>query len=152
MKMSTPNACHVIGDGCHSLDRLSCQAIHNGPIRLRRHIIIPFNKLSNDFVVHISHFVDHILDQGVHHGHPNDDECRGHHNLHVSLLRRGQRGCQCDDLASHGPQRQQAFHGWLEIQQEQILAQQQTNAIHDAENNKADIMEQLECSFDGRLN
>jgi hypothetical protein len=62
MKMSGPHACHVVGHGHHLLDRLSRQAIHHGPIHLGRNIAIPFDELSNDFLVHIGHFIDDVLD------------------------------------------------------------------------------------------
>ncbi len=86
MKMGSPDARHVIGDRCHTFDRLSCQAIYDCPIRLGRNIAIPFDKLSNDFIVDINHFIDDIPNQRAHRGHPDDRERRGHHDLKVSLL------------------------------------------------------------------
>ncbi len=115
MRMSGPHACHVVGHGRHLLNRLSRQAIHHGPIRLGRNVTIPFDELSNDFLIHIRHFVDDILDQGAHRGHLDDGESRGHHDLEVRLLRRGHGGHQHNELASHGPQWQQAFHDGSEI-------------------------------------
>jgi hypothetical protein len=64
---------------------------------------LSFDELLNDFIIHINHFIDNIPDQGVHCGHSKDVEYREHHNFKVRLLRRGQRGYQCDELASHGP-------------------------------------------------
>ncbi len=105
MKMSRPDASHIVRDGPHSLHGLSGEAIYDRPVRLRRHIAIPFDELSNDFIVHIVHFVDYIPDQRAHRGHSKDGERRGHRYLDVGLLRGGQRGRQGDELASHGPQR-----------------------------------------------
>jgi hypothetical protein len=62
--------------------------------------------LSNDFLVHISHFVDDVLDQGAHRGHSDNSKSRGHHDLEVRFLRRGEGGRQRDEMASHGPQQQ----------------------------------------------
>jgi hypothetical protein len=58
VKVSSPHAGHVVGHGRPLLDRLSRQAIHYGPVRLRRNVAIPFDELSNDFLIHIGHFVD----------------------------------------------------------------------------------------------
>jgi len=104
MKMSDPHACHIVGHGCHLLDRSPCPTIHHGLIRLGRNVTIPFDELSNDFLVHISHFVDDVLNQGAHRGHSDDSESHGHHDLEVRFLRRGEGSRQRDELASHGPQ------------------------------------------------
>ncbi len=106
VKVSGPHARHVVGHGCHLLDRLSRQTIHHGPIRLGRNIAIPFDELSNDFLVHIGHLIDNVLDQRAHCGNPDDSESRGHHDLEVRLFGRGQGGRQFDELAFHSPQRQ----------------------------------------------
>ncbi len=90
MNMSGPHACHVVGYGRHLLDGLPCPAIHYGPIRLGRDVAIPFDELSNDFLVHISDFVHDVLDQGAHRGHPDDGESRRHHDFDVRILRRGE--------------------------------------------------------------
>jgi len=103
MKMSGPHACHIVGHGRHLLDRLPCPVIHHGPICFGRNDVIPFDELSNDFLVHINHFIDDVLDQGAQRGHPDNGESRGHHDLEVRFLRRGQGGRQRDELASHGP-------------------------------------------------
>jgi len=100
MKMSGPHACHIVGHGHHLLDQLPCPAIHHGPIRLRRNVAIPFDELLNDFLVHISHFIDDVFDQGEHRGHPDNDESRRHHDLEVRFLKRGQGGRQRDELPS----------------------------------------------------
>jgi hypothetical protein len=76
--------------------------------------------LLNDFIIDINQFIDDISNQRAHRGHPDDGERRGHHDLKVGLLRGGQRGCQRDELASHGPQRQQALHDRSEIGQKQM--------------------------------
>jgi hypothetical protein len=136
MKMGSLDARHVIGDRCHTFDRLSCQAIYDCLIRLGRHIAIPFDKLSNDFIVDINHFIDDIPNQRAHREHPYDRERRGHHDLKVSLLRGGQRGCQCDELASHGPQRQQALHDRFEIGEKQM------RFIH---NNTMKFLQMVQC-------
>ncbi len=120
VKVSGPHARHVVGHGRHLLDRLSRQAIHHGPVRLGSDVAIPFDDLSNDFLVHISHFVDDVLDQWVHGGHPDDGESRGHHDLEVCLFGRGQGGRQRHELTSHGPQRQEALHDRSEIRQQQM--------------------------------
>jgi hypothetical protein len=63
VKVSDPHARHVVGHGHHLLDQLSRQAIHHGPVRLSGDVAIPFDELLNDFLVHIGHFVDDVLDQ-----------------------------------------------------------------------------------------
>jgi len=65
MKMNGPHACHIVGHGRHLLDRLPCPTIHHGPIRFGRNDVILFDELSNDFLVHISHFIDDVLNQGA---------------------------------------------------------------------------------------
>jgi len=68
VKVSGPHARHVVGHGRHLLDRLSRQAIHHGPVRFGRDVAIPFDELSNDFLVHTpdkahgDHFV-HLNDR-----------------------------------------------------------------------------------------
>ncbi len=84
MKTSRPDASHIVRNGRHSLHGLSSETIYDCLVRLGRHIAIPFDELSNDFIVH---FVDCIPDQWAHRGHPEDGERRGHHYLEVSLLR-----------------------------------------------------------------
>ncbi len=120
VKVSDPHARHVIGHGRHLLDRLSRQAIHHGHVRLERDVAIPFNELLNDFLVHVGHLVDDVLDQRAHRGHPDDGESRGHHDLVVRFFGRGERGRQRDELASHGPQRQKDIHDGSEIRQQQM--------------------------------
>ncbi len=115
MKMSSLDVGHIVRNGNHLFNRLLCEAIYDCPARLGRYVAIPFNELSNDFIIHIDHFINDIPNQRAHRAYPNDDECRGHHYLEVNLLKRGQRGYQGDELASQGPQRQHAPHDRSEI-------------------------------------
>ncbi len=140
VKVSSPHARHVVGHGRHLLNRLLCQAKHHGPVHLESDVAIPFDDLSNDILVHIGHFVDDVLDQRAHRGHPEDSEFQGHHDLQVRLFGRGQGGRQCDELTSHGPQRHEVLHDQPEIRQQQM------HFIHDDTMKLSQMIESV-CEF-----